>query len=105
MWTKCGTTTCVAINFPNLSRHRYSSCLSAHLHPSQMSYTDGQFDAALDKGTLDALLVSEESEVVERVQAMFTEVCRCLRLGGRYIIISLLQDHVQRTLLEYFTKL
>ena len=70
-----------------------------------MSYPEGHFNAVLDKGTLDALLVSEEEDVVKNVQAMFSEVVRCLKLGGRYIIISLLQDHVQRTLLQFFTEM
>ncbi|XP_005103862.1 eEF1A lysine and N-terminal methyltransferase [Aplysia californica] len=72
---------------------------------TQMAYTDMHFNAVLDKGTLDALLVSEEKDVIENIHRMFAEVCRCLKLGGRYVIISLLQDHVQRTLLRYFTEL
>ncbi|KAK3697598.1 hypothetical protein RRG08_033328 [Elysia crispata] len=70
-----------------------------------MSYPEGYFNAVLDKGTLDALLVSEEEQVLQNVQAMFSEVARCLRLGGRYVIISLLQDHVQKHLLQFFTNL
>ncbi|RUS69879.1 hypothetical protein EGW08_022356, partial [Elysia chlorotica] len=70
-----------------------------------MSYPEGHFNAVLDKGTLDALLVSEEGQVLQNVNAMFSEVARCLRLGGRYIIISLLQDHVQKHLLQFFTNL
>ncbi|GFR89168.1 methyltransferase-like protein 13 [Elysia marginata] len=70
-----------------------------------MSYPEGHFNAVLDKGTLDALLVSEEEQVLQNVTAMFSEIARCLRLGGRYIIISLLQDHVQRHLLRFFTNM
>ena len=39
-----------------------------------MPYTDGHFNAVLDKGTLDALLVSEEADVVDNVTKMFVEV-------------------------------
>uniref|UniRef100_A0A0B6ZBE2 Methyltransferase domain-containing protein n=1 Tax=Arion vulgaris TaxID=1028688 RepID=A0A0B6ZBE2_9EUPU len=72
---------------------------------TQMTYSDGYFHVVLDKGTLDALLVSEEPNVVNNVKAMFAQVTRCLRLGGRYIVISLLQDHVQKVLLNHFTQL
>ncbi|CAL1541569.1 unnamed protein product [Lymnaea stagnalis] len=72
---------------------------------TQMSYPDGHFHAVLDKGTLDALLVSEEADVVGNVHMMFSQISRCLRFGGRYIVISLLQDHVQRILLDYYTQL
>ncbi|GFO39899.1 methyltransferase-like protein 13 [Plakobranchus ocellatus] len=70
---------------------------------TEMTYPDCHFNAALDKGTLDALMVSEEAPVVQNVQAMFGQIARCLKVGGRYIIISLLQDHVQRILLQFFT--
>ncbi|KAI8779458.1 methyltransferase-like protein 13 [Biomphalaria glabrata] len=72
---------------------------------TQMGYPDGHFHVALDKGTLDALLVSEEMEFVSKVHLMFAQIVRCLKFGGRYILVSLLQDHVQRVLLEYFTNL
>ncbi|CAG5116730.1 unnamed protein product [Candidula unifasciata] len=72
---------------------------------TEMTYPDEYFNAVLDKGTLDALLVSEDADVVANVQAMFGQIARCLKLGGRYIIISLLQDHVQKVLLNFFTHL
>ena len=78
----------------------------AHIHVPisclQMTYGDGTFSAAVDKGTLDALAVDQEQETLTTVNSMFDEVSRVLRLGGRYVIISLLQDQVIQALIQHF---
>ncbi|KAH9503388.1 eEF1A lysine and N-terminal methyltransferase [Bulinus truncatus] len=86
-------------------KQKRSNMIFEKVDVTEMSYPDSHFHVVLDKGTLDALLVNEEAEVVGKVQMMFAQIARCLKFGGRYILISLLQDHVQRVLLEYFTKL
>ena len=68
-----------------------------------MTYDEASFSAAVDKGTLDALAVDQEEGTLATVNAMFDEVSRVLRLGGRYIIISLLQDQVIQALARHFT--
>lgn len=70
-----------------------------------MTYNDSSFSVALDKGTLDALAVDQEEKTLETVKAMFNEIDRVLRFGGRYIIVSLLQDHVISVLAKYFSDL
>ncbi|XP_025112639.1 methyltransferase-like protein 13 isoform X2 [Pomacea canaliculata] len=72
---------------------------------TQMTYNDSSFSVALDKGTLDALAVDQEEKTLETVKAMFNEIDRVLRFGGRYIIVSLLQDHVISVLAKYFSDL
>ncbi|XP_033732482.1 eEF1A lysine and N-terminal methyltransferase-like [Pecten maximus] len=65
-------------------------------------FADGEFGVVLDKGTLDALMVDDSTEVVADIDAMFTEIGRVLKQGGRYICISLLQDHIMNKVLKFF---
>ena len=69
-----------------------------------MSYEEGEFNVVIDKGTLDAIFVDDSVPVVSDVEKMFTEISRVLRLGGRYICISLLQEHIINKVLQYFTE-
>lgn len=71
---------------------------------TQMSFEDEQFSVALDKGTLDALFVDDTAEVKETVEKYFKEISRILRTGGRYICISLLQEHILKYVIDYFPK-
>lgn len=54
------------------------------------------FDCIIDKGALDALASSETPEVHAQVTRYFGEVSRVLRPGGRYVCVSLAQDHILR---------
>lgn len=65
-------------------------------------FADGKFSAIIDKATLDAALVDETPEVIEYVQKYWSEIDRVLRVGGRYIVISLLQQHIIENLLIRF---
>ncbi|XP_012251378.2 eEF1A lysine and N-terminal methyltransferase homolog [Athalia rosae] len=67
-----------------------------------MSYPNEKFSVVLDKGTLDALMTDESIDVIMRVETLFNEITRVLRNGGRYICISLLQEHILKKLLNYF---
>ena len=51
-----------------------------------LKYSDGFFDIAIDKSTIDALLCGEHSFV--NVAKMTKEVQRVLKEGGIYMIIS-----------------
>ncbi|XP_060064258.1 eEF1A lysine and N-terminal methyltransferase-like [Ylistrum balloti] len=66
------------------------------------NFSDGEFGVVLDKGTLDALMVDDSKEVVADIDAMFTEIGRVLKQGGRYMCISLLQDHIMNKVLQFF---
>ncbi|XP_028398377.1 eEF1A lysine and N-terminal methyltransferase-like [Dendronephthya gigantea] len=70
-----------------------------------MKFDSEYFQVVLDKGTLDAIFTSDEEKVVESVEKMLGEVSRVLKVGGRYICISLAQEHILNLLLEYFPKL
>jgi ubiquinone/menaquinone biosynthesis C-methylase UbiE len=70
---------------------------------TSLSYEDDRFSVVMDKGTLDAMMPDDSVEVVANVSRMFSEVDRVLRLGGRYICISLLQPHILNHLVDWFT--
>lgn len=65
------------------------------------NYVDGSFSVIIDKGTLDAMMSSEDSETASFVK-YFDEMSRVLKPMGRIVIISLLQEHILRALVEYF---
>ncbi|XP_028666551.1 eEF1A lysine and N-terminal methyltransferase [Erpetoichthys calabaricus] len=69
-----------------------------------LHFDDGSFQVALDKGTLDALASDERVETMERVERMFGQLARVLRVGGRYVCVSLAQEHVLQALVGFFTR-
>lgn len=69
-----------------------------------MSFENESFSVVFDKGTLDALMTDNSDEVRKTVETYFNEILRVLRNGGRYICISLLQEHILNFLLEFFPK-
>ncbi|GAB0099541.1 methyltransferase-like protein 13 [Sergentomyia squamirostris] len=70
---------------------------------TKMSFDDGKFSVILDKGTLDALMPDNTPETMEIVRKYWSEIGRVLRLGGRYICISLLQQHILEAVVEHFS--
>ncbi|CAK9821314.1 eEF1A lysine and N-terminal methyltransferase homolog [Anthophora retusa] len=69
---------------------------------TQMTYSDDSFSVVLDKGTLDALMPDTKEGTKSTIDKYFKEITRVLRNGGRYICISLLQEHILRELVSYF---
>ncbi|XP_044267613.1 eEF1A lysine and N-terminal methyltransferase homolog [Tribolium madens] len=67
-----------------------------------MSFNDESFSVVLDKGTLDALMPDDCPETVAKITKYFDEIQRVLKLAGRYICVSLLQEHILKMLLNYF---
>ncbi|XP_014767916.1 eEF1A lysine and N-terminal methyltransferase [Octopus bimaculoides] len=72
---------------------------------TEMDFTDGEFSVVIDKGTLDALLVNESEEVIENVDKALSQISRTMRLGARYLIITLLQEHILRKLLKFSSEM
>ncbi|XP_043986560.1 eEF1A lysine and N-terminal methyltransferase isoform X1 [Gambusia affinis] len=66
---------------------------------TQTPYEDASFQAALDKGTLDAMASEEEGALARR---MITEVGRVLKVGGRYVCVTLAQEAVIKLAVEHF---
>jgi ubiquinone/menaquinone biosynthesis C-methylase UbiE len=52
----------------------------------QLAFEDSSFDVIVDKGTLDAILCSNES--VPSSTAMLGECSRCLKPGGRLFVVT-----------------
>lgn len=67
-----------------------------------MDFHDGSFSVVLDKGTLDAIFTDDSPEVVLKVEKVLAEIGRVLRIGGRYVCISLAQDHITGKVLRHF---
>lgn len=70
-----------------------------------MSFENGSFDYAIDKGTLDALCSDNTPETMAKVVKYFNEVVRVINTkGGTYICVSLLQDFILDALINFFCK-
>ncbi|XP_074492054.1 eEF1A lysine and N-terminal methyltransferase [Sebastes fasciatus] len=69
---------------------------------TQTPYEDASYQAALDKGTLDAMASEEEGTLA---RSMLTEVGRVLSVGGRYVCVTLAQESVIKLAMEHFVQL
>jgi len=67
-----------------------------------MSFADDEFTVVLDKGTIDAMFTHNTPEVVCRIDKMLQEVGRVLRVGGRFVCISLAQEHIADHIVRSF---
>lgn len=67
-----------------------------------MEFDDSSFDCVLDKGTLDAIFSSTDAETVRKVHTMFDEIWRVLKVAGRYICVTLAQEHILSEFLKCF---
>jgi len=71
------------------------------------TYKQGQFDVIIDKGTLDAIFPEETTGNIAQLRdKFFPGVLAALahRPGSKYIVVSLLQQHILKLLLDYFAK-
>jgi ubiquinone/menaquinone biosynthesis C-methylase UbiE len=66
-------------------------------------YSDGIFDVVFDKGALDALMSTNDSETNQKATMMFKEIDRVLAPGGKYICITLAEDYILRAVISRFT--
>ncbi|NP_001038234.3 eEF1A lysine and N-terminal methyltransferase [Danio rerio] len=71
------------------------------LDATQTGFESGSFQVTLDKGTLDAMASEEDGALAGR---MLAEVGRVLAVGGRYVCITLAQEHVIKLAVEHFVK-
>ena len=70
---------------------------------TDMSYEDGSYSVVLDKGTLDALYTDTSAQVEDTVTKMWSQVARVLRIGGRYVCVTLLQPHILASIVKWFS--
>ena len=65
----------------------------------------GQYNYVVDKGTLDAIAVDSDEATVKKCNQYFGEMIRILNKNkGVFVIVSLLQPHVFKILLDFFVK-
>ena len=69
-----------------------------------MAFPVAEFSVVLDKGTLDAIMTDSAEETMILVDKMFGEIDRVLRIGGRYVCISLAQEHILNKITQYFVE-
>lgn len=77
-------------------------CKWIQMDATSMSFDDQSFSVVLDKGTLDAMMSEESDTLHEMVQKYFSEITRVLKPMGRYVCVSLLQEHIVKALLNFF---
>lgn len=56
----------------------------------------------IDKGTLDAMMVDDSDSTCQLIARMFDEIERCIKTGGRYILITLAQEHIAKFVAQEF---
>ncbi len=74
-----------------------------YLSTLQMTYDDDSFNAVLDRGTIDSLVLQGTDDVKEKLSGLFQQIHRVLKLGGRFICVSFAQKDVTKLVLEYFS--
>lgn len=67
-------------------------------------FEDNKFSVVLDKATIDAVMPDNTDKSKAYVKQYWSEIARVLRIGGRYICISLLQNHIIEALVAFFTE-
>ncbi|XP_013147174.1 PREDICTED: methyltransferase-like protein 13 [Papilio polytes] len=92
----------VAIRQMNTTNAARSSMRFLHMDALNMTFENDVFNVVLDKGTLDALMPDDSKETNERIDKYFAEIKRVLKLGGRFLCISLLQTHILNKLVKEF---
>ncbi|XP_053345325.1 eEF1A lysine and N-terminal methyltransferase isoform X2 [Clarias gariepinus] len=80
---------------------RRPDLLFRQVDATQTGYEYGSFHAVLDKGTLDAMASEEEGVVASK---MLAEAARVLAVGGRYVCVTLAQEHVIKLAVEHFAE-
>nr|XP_054770161.1 eEF1A lysine and N-terminal methyltransferase-like [Lytechinus pictus] len=70
---------------------------------TQMTYEDCSFSVVLDRGNLDARMKEKKEESEVLVDKMFGEIGRVLKVGGRYICITIALENLISKLLSYFS--
>lgn len=103
--TNIDISTTVIKHMVKLNKNKRPLMKFLHMNALDMSFKDNEFFVAIDKGTLDALMTDDSPESLERGESLFNEITRVTSQNGRYICISLLQEHILRKLLTYFTNI
>lgn len=69
---------------------------------TKMTFPDHSFDVVFDKGGLDALMASDTEDVRQQANAMFAEIARVTKPGGKYLCVTLAEPFIIHHLLQHF---
>ncbi|XP_014218736.1 methyltransferase-like protein 13 [Copidosoma floridanum] len=86
-----------------LNRVKRPNLIFEQMDATKMTFVDGKFSVIIDKGTLDALMPDNDKATVALIDTYLAELKRVLKNSGRYICISLLQEHILKTLVASFS--
>lgn len=78
------------------------NCKWLQMDATKMTFENESYSVVLDKGTLDAMMSEESDSVNDMVRNYFAEVARVLKPMGRFVCVSLLQEHIVKALLDFF---
>lgn len=78
------------------------NCKWLQMDATAMTFENESQSVVLDKGTLDAMMSEESDALNEMVQKYFSEITRVLKTMGRYVCVSLLQEHIIKSLINFF---
>lgn len=98
--TNIDTSETVVSNMNQRNAERRPGLTFQLIDATQTGFEDGSYQVALDKSTLDAMASEEEGALAKR---MLTEVSRVMAVGGRYVCVTLAQEHVVRLAVEHFS--
>ena len=65
-----------------------------------MEFQDNDFDIIFDKGTLDAIFT--DNKTTSDVNEYFKECLRVLKVAGKFVCVSLAQEHIIAAILQFF---
>ena len=83
---------------------KYSCMRWELMDMTDLKYDDCAFQACIDKGSLDALMSVDSTETKHLATQMFYNIERVLQVeNGVYICVTLCQDYILKTIIEYFT--
>ncbi|KAM7536185.1 hypothetical protein Aperf_G00000102185 [Anoplocephala perfoliata] len=86
---------------PNL-RFELVDVFRLHSELDRLEFPTKEFNCIIDKGTLDAIDNGRLEEA--QINQYFEEINSAMSLFGRYIIVTLAQDHIIRHISNYFLK-
>ncbi|KAL7292719.1 hypothetical protein TKK_0013842 [Trichogramma kaykai] len=66
---------------------------------TKLEYNNEKFSVVIDKGTFDEFMTDSKEETVALVTKYIEEIKSVLKSNGRYICISLLQEHILKTVI------
>ncbi len=84
------------------NKHKRPKMIFTKMDMLCMSYENSSYDCVIDKGTLDAIFSNTTEETVAQVDTVFNEIERVLKTSGRYICITLAQEHILDKILKRF---